>query len=412
MAVDREGLARALREARGNHGMSQATAAKRVGLSRTVLAQIELGNRTASPAELTKLAKLYGTTAADFSHDAAPNHDVLAMLSANGLAIPSELQPVLETVVGLCIDAGTLENLLGRSRVTGPPHYDLPRPRSTADAIMQGEQVADQERHRLGLGPGSSVDNVSDLVASQGTRVAVLKLPEEVAGIYIRHSSTGSLIVTGTADTRVPRFGLLHEYAFALFERERSLIVTTPLNSDELIQIRAAAFAAAFLLPQSGIESAVRILDKGRPSRKALAVFGYAAEELLEAEVRSTPGSQTLSSHDVASIAGRFGASYEATVYRLRALDFITKAETEDLLTRERRRAASAYTTLFATRAEPDVLHATEPGAPLKREVVHLAIEAYRRGLTSKGDLVALAPKLQLSVLTPAKLVELAEGVR
>lgn len=412
MAVDREALARALREARGNHGMSQAAAAKRVGLSRTVLAQIELGNRTASPTELTKLAKLYGRTVADLSLDAAPNDDVLAMLSANGLAIPSVLKPLLENVVGLCSEAAILENLLGRAARTGPPQYDLPKPRNTADAIMQGEQVADQERQRLGMGPGASVDNVSDLVTSQGTRVAVLKLPEEVAGIYVRHSSVGSLIVTGTEDTRVPRFGLLHEYAFALFERERSLIVTTPLNSDELIQIRADAFAAAFLLPQSGIESAIAVLDKGRPSRRALAVFGYAAEELFEAEVRSVPGSQTLSCHDIASIAGRFGATYEATVYRLRALDFVTKAETEDLLKRERRRAASAYTTLFATRAEPDALHATEPGVPLTREVVHLAIEAYRRGLTSKGDLVALAPKLQLSVLTPSKLVELADGVR
>jgi len=412
MAVEREVLARALRDARENRGMSREVAAKRLGLSRTVLAQIELGNRVVSPEELTKLAKLYGRTVADFSPDAAQDDDVLATISALGLAIPSDLKPALEGVVSLCSEAAALENLLGRSPRTGPPHYDLPRPRNTADAIVQGEQVAAQERQRLGLGPGSSVDNVSDLVASQGTRVAVLQLPEEVIGIYLRHSSVGALVITGTDDTRVSRLGLLHEYAFALFEKERSLIVTTPMNSDELIQIRASAFAAAFLLPQSGIESAIGGLDKGRPSRRAFAVFGYAAEDLLEAEVRSTPGSQTLSCHDVACIAGRFGASYEATVYRLRALGLVSKAENEDLLRRERQRAASVYTALFATRAEPDPLHATEAGVPLKREIVHLAIEAYRRRLTSKGDLVALAPKLQLSGLTPAKLLELAEAAR
>jgi transcriptional regulator with XRE-family HTH domain/Zn-dependent peptidase ImmA (M78 family) len=408
MAGDREALARALREARENHGISQATAAKRVGLSRTVLAQIELGNRAISPEEMTKLAKLYGRTVSDFSPEAAPD-DVLAMISVH---VPSGLKPTLEDVLGLCSEAGALENVLGRPPRTGPPHYDLPRPRNTADAIVQGEQVAAQERQRLGLGPGSPVDTVSDLVASQGIRVAVLGLPEEVGGIYVRHPTVGSLVITGTEDARVPRFGLLHEYAFALTEKDRSLIVTTPLNSDQLIQIRADAFAAAFLLPQSGIESAIGSLDKGRPSRRALAVFGYAAEELLEAEVRSAPGSQDLSCHDVASIAGWFGASYEATVYRLRALGLISRAEKNDLLRRERQRAASAYSALVAPRAESDPLHATEVGVPLKREIAHLAIEAYRRRLTSKGDLAALAPKLQLPGLTPTKLLELADAAR
>ena len=87
MAVDREALARALREARENHGMSQEAAAKRVGLSRTVLAQIELGNRGISSDEMTGLAKLYGRTVSDFSPDAGSD-DALAMISAH---VPSEL---------------------------------------------------------------------------------------------------------------------------------------------------------------------------------------------------------------------------------------------------------------------------------------------------------------------------------
>ena len=89
-----------------------------------------------------------------------------------------------------------------------------------------------------------------------------------------------------------------------------------------------------------------------------------------------------------------------------------SKAENAELLKRERRRAASAYTALFTTRPEPESSPATEAGAPLKREIAYLAIEAYRRRLTSKGDLAALAPKLQLPGLTPAKLIELAEAAR
>ena len=67
MAVDREPLARALREARENHRMSQEAAAKRLGLSRTVLAQIELANRRVSDDELDRFAMLYKTSVASLA---------------------------------------------------------------------------------------------------------------------------------------------------------------------------------------------------------------------------------------------------------------------------------------------------------------------------------------------------------
>ena len=411
MAVEREVLARALRDARENRGMSREAAAKRLGLSRTVLAQIELANRAVSPDELSNLAALYQRPLADFSRRGEEDDDVEALLSTYGVAIPEQLKPALANIVRLCEEAVALEALLGRPPRTGPPHYHLPTPRNTADAIMQGEQVAAQERQRLGLGPGSPVENVSELVASQGARVAVLDFPDEVIGVYLQHRSVGSLLITGS-DIDSQRFGLLHGYALGLFDWARLLIVTTPLSSEELIQIRANAFAAAFLLPHAGIETTIAGFDKGRPSRRAFAVFGYATEDFLETEVRSSPGSQTLSCHDVASIARRFSASYEATVYRLRALDVISKNETADLLKQERRRAASAYATLFTTPAEREPLHPGGANIELKREIAHLGIEAYRRRLTSKSDLAALVPKLQLSGLTSAKLLQLAEAAR
>jgi hypothetical protein len=119
-----------------------------------------------------------------------------------------------------------------------------------------------------------------------------------------------------------------------------------------------------------------------------------------------------LSCHDVATIARRFGASYEAMVYRLRALDIISKSETKELLRPERRRAAAACVTLFTTTAKRDSLDQSGAAIELKRQVARLAIEAYRRRLTSNADVAALAPKLHLSGLTAAKLLELAEAAR
>src|SRR5262245_41717856 len=268
MPVDRQQLGRMLRDARENRGMSQQAVSTRLGLSRTVIAQIELGNRPVSPDELTKLASVYRRPASDFSQATAQqDEDLVGRAFKLEPALPAQLKPSLERIVSLCQDAVALERILGRSARIGPPQYGVARPRNSADAIVQGEQVAEQERQRLGLGLGSPIGRVSDFVASQSVRVAVLKLPDNVFGIFLRDPSIGSIIITppdhldGT-ENGASRFSLLHGYAQALFETARA-IVTTLAASDELAQMRADAFAAAFLLPRSGLESAIAGLDKG-----------------------------------------------------------------------------------------------------------------------------------------------------
>src|SRR5436190_6617288 len=67
MAVDREALASALRHARENRGMSQQAVADVLGLSRTVIAQIELANRPVSADELGQFATLYETSISDLT---------------------------------------------------------------------------------------------------------------------------------------------------------------------------------------------------------------------------------------------------------------------------------------------------------------------------------------------------------
>jgi hypothetical protein len=93
-------------------------------------------------------------------------------------------------------------------------------------------------------------------------------------------------------------------------------------------------------------------------------------------------------------------------------LDLISKAETKELLKPEQRRAASTYIKMFTATSEREPLHATDEAIELKRHLTHLAIEAYRRRLTSKADLAALGSKLHLAGLTSAKLLELAEAAR
>ena len=190
--------------------------------------------------------------------------------------------------------------------------------------------------------------------------------------------------------------------------------MTTPLNADELVHVRASAVAAAFLLPSDGIETAVARLDKGRPSRKAHTLFGLSAEDPIEAEVRSTPGSQALTYHDVVSVARTFGTGYRATVYRLLALDLISKSDGKDLLDSKRQRAASEFARLFTADVEskPQRVSEAEGDLEVRTEIAHLAIEAYRRRLLDKNALAALAAKLHLPDLSERKLLEFGEAAR
>src|SRR6266849_4907488 len=62
MPPDRETIARNLRTARENRGLSQHAVAKNLGFSRTLVAMVELGNRPVTDEELLQFASVYGRT--------------------------------------------------------------------------------------------------------------------------------------------------------------------------------------------------------------------------------------------------------------------------------------------------------------------------------------------------------------
>jgi transcriptional regulator with XRE-family HTH domain len=135
MPNNREFVALALRNARENCGLSQQAVADQVGLSRSVLAQVELGNRPVSPEELAKLAGLYRRSTGELS--ATPEQTDDEVLSSVLRAAPwldeKRVKSSLQNVLGLCGDAVSLERALGRIFRVGPPHYDMAPPRSVAD---------------------------------------------------------------------------------------------------------------------------------------------------------------------------------------------------------------------------------------------------------------------------------------
>src|SRR5436190_22399745 len=153
-ASGREPLATNLRKARENRGLSQAAVAKKLRLSRSLVAQIELANRPVRAEELAKFADLYGTPAVDLTEVRVATDDPITVTLLNlapALIKECDGQSRIHGVLGELIALSRLERLLERPGHPTAPTYPLPPPRTLADAIRQGEETAEHERQRLGL---------------------------------------------------------------------------------------------------------------------------------------------------------------------------------------------------------------------------------------------------------------------
>lgn len=414
----REPLATNLRKARENRALSQAAVAKKLRLSRSLVAQIELANRPVTADELAKFADFYGTPAVELTGTRVAADDPVTVTLLNlapALIKEFDMQSRIHNVLGELMSASHLERLLERPARTGPPTYPMPAPRTLADAIRQGEEIAEQERQRLGL-RDAPLPELADLCAAQGVPVFALTLPDELSLLFIAHASVErALVVNVTHDAVRQRLAIAHGYAHAVCEPMGSIRACTKANADELIERRAAAFAAAFLLPASGVVDTVRGLGKGQASREVQWLFDAATERSVRTEERSTPGSQVITYLDVAWIARRFGAAYRLTVSRLLGRGVIAEADSTRLLKPKLVELAGEWLTLFSARAvTPHPGYAISVLSDLNAEHSHMAVDAYRRGLITKADLVEEAVTLSLQVpgLSDTKLLEFAEAAR
>jgi Zn-dependent peptidase ImmA (M78 family) len=221
----------------------------------------------------------------------------------------------------------------------------------------------------------------------------------------VNHPSIGLAILVNVSHRPVRRrFSYAHEYAHALFDRGETITTTRSQNATQLAEKRANAFAAAILMPAEGVADHLRQFDKGSQSRRSQTLFDVANDAMMEAELRTRPGSQTITYQDVASLARRFGVSYEAAVWRLKSLGHIGTGETNALLSQKDTGNRYMRELGFETGkiSEP-------PERELRGQLVRLAVEAFRQEEISRGRLIEIAKKL---FPDPSVLVEFAEATR
>jgi Zn-dependent peptidase ImmA (M78 family)/transcriptional regulator with XRE-family HTH domain len=403
-------IGRNIREARERRDISQQNVAAALGIPRTAVTNIESGTRRVSTLELTKLGALFNLSPAAF-FDGSGVSD-LAIVRARALAEATsspEFGAVIDRMIDLCREGADLRRLLDQETPASLPNY-AQRIGNAGDSVRQGEARARDERRRLGLG-NAPIGNLPELIGDQGIWVASAKqdFPANVSGLFLNHPAIGmAILINGGHDPMRKRFSYAHEYGHALFDRQEELRLTQDRNATELVEKRANAFAAGFLMPAGGVLDQLRLLGKGQPSRQAQVVYSVATDSNDEAEIRPRTGSQVITFQDVAALARHFGVSYEAMVWRLRNLDQLDMPATTALI--ERRDDGRRYLKMLRLPNPFDAgTGSDEPEQELRSQLARLAIEAYRREEISQGRLREIGRKLDFPA---TDLLELAEAAK
>lgn len=397
MALTQEELGRRLRAAREALGMTQEQIALHLQLSRPTIAQIEAGNRAVSSLELDRLAALFGRDIREFLAPAFDEDEALRALfrAQPGFELSPQVWSTLTTWRNKARALTELEQLLDLpQRLCTAAAYEMTISPTRWGAIQQGERLAEEERSRLGFGRAPS-PSLADLLESQGVRTAQEPLPDDISGLTLHGKGFGPLVIVNSRHASARhRFSFAHEYAHVLVDRSQGSVVSRIEDRDDLMEIRANAFAAAFLMPVDGVRDYVRDLGKGSASRETADVYDYGTAPPLKVEGRTPPRSQDIQMYDVIQIADHFGVSRMAMIYRLKNLRLISQADLESLKKQEEERYAQDMAELLGVRTPSCP---TEGASAFRRRFVTAALEAYRRSLISQGKFAELGMMVDLT---------------
>lgn len=389
MPIDHHELGRRLRHARDACGLTQEEVAESLGLSRATVAQIELGNRTVSGLELSKLAYLYARDIQDFVAPDFAEDDVVHALFRSGAEAGDGVKLALRDCIALGRELSKLEDRLKISRsATMVASYAFPLPRTKWEAIQSGAQIALEERRRLGLGSAPVGDPVA-LLETQGVRTGAVLMPSEVSGLMISHPKVGLFIVVNSDHPPVrQRFSWCHEYCHVLLDRDSKGLVSRVSERDELREVRANSFAANLLMPEEGVRQFIGSLGKGATSRIHAEIFDEAG--VVPVDSRTEPGTQEIQLYDVVQLAHFFGVSVLSALYRLLNLKVITEPEFSRMKEPDQAGTSLRLAELLALPPAEKVDHASE----FSRRFLGLALEALRRELISRSKFVELAQQV------------------
>jgi Zn-dependent peptidase ImmA (M78 family)/DNA-binding XRE family transcriptional regulator len=356
--LDPRVLGATLRRAREDRGWTQERVGQHLGVARTTIVAMEKGERRVKPEELVDLATLYGRRLSSLLQRGSHAEGFAVQLRGAlppATPIEAELLPHIQEFQSLCEDYLRLEELRRAPlRRRYPSPYDVEK----IDPLLAAEDVASEERRRLGLGDGPLLNLREILEGDVGLRIFLLRLPSKVAGMYAFTEALGGCIALNLGHPpERQRQTLTHEYGHFLTSRFRSEVLEEGrYERRPRHEWFAEEFGRAFLMPASGVRR--RFLDLQRERQKSV-----------------TRG-------DICRLAHFFAVSVEAMVRRLEELQLVPGGLWDRLL-REGFRAREAQRMLGLDMAAP-------PEQPLPLRYLSLALESWHEGDLSEGQLAQI----------------------
>ncbi len=347
-------LALRLRAARESSGLTQAQAAAELGVSRPLLISIEKGTREVKPEELVRLAEMYGKPLSELLRPTAPPLAIGTRFRA-ALASAPHAEDLSAVVAQLEEQADNYLDLLRRANTEPPGRSQPARNISHLDPWRAGEDLATEERNRLGIGDGPIRPLREVLEIEVGLRIFLLPLPNHVAGLFVNVEALGGCVgVNANHPAERRRWSMAHEYAHYLATRDRAEVtpVTQGRKQPESEQF-ADAFAANFLMPRSGLSRRFHELKRSK-------------------EGKVTPAT-------LVQLAHAYGVSVQALTLRLEDLRLVQPGTWDKLRDNDfQPRAAARILGLEISEQPPDAL-------PLHYRL--LAVQLYADGEITEAQL-------------------------
>ena len=371
-----------IRNLRERMGVSQDKLAEWLGVSRPIVSQIEQGQREAGSKELFGIADFFGCTVSDLLAESRDLEAVgVRFRRSMDIEKDDSVWKAVTESIRLARESANLREILGIGvSDLCLPGYSIPPPQDRREAVRKGYDIAQKERNRLGLG-SERIENLGELMEAEGVYAGVLEMPYEISGFTITLDDVGSICMVNERHAGLRRrFSLAHEYGHVLMDSKLGAVVSKTTENDELIEVRANVFAAAFLVPETGCMEMIRRIGKGSDSRVSSEVFD--GENVTRIGERNRAEHQQIQLYDAARLAFYFGVSIQAMLYRLKNMGLVSQAWLDVLMEKESSSEGAHLKSLMKQHDTDDRLE--EPDL-FRCTVINMALEALRRGEISAG---------------------------
>ncbi len=357
--TDLSALAERVTAARKRAGITQDLAAAHLNISRPTFIAIEKATRRPRPEELVKLAAFFGTPVSTLLRQETQPPKLQPHLRSVLNSHPddqTELETAIAKLTGFVDDYLFLESKLDAQPVTNFP----PRIRAPLGPIERfADHCAQEERARLNLGAHLPIYTLRKILEDIGVHVFLDALPSKLAGLYVFVPDFGYCILINKLHPKDRRrWTTAHEYGHFLLDRDKPGVdYLRPAQRKPENERFADAFAAAFLMPEAGVQR--RFYEE------------------LESKSDFNVG-------DLCRMANYYAVSLMAMTLRLEALTLIGRGSWDSI--KASGVAIKALKHEAGLQDQPDL----ESAEPLPDRYVFLAVQAWASEKISTGMLAKL----------------------